>query len=134
MRIAFKLLEDMNKICVDRHIQFVVAVIPTKEMVFSDYFESHRDIPLSDVLQKLVANERVAREKMFDFLRASNIAYVDLLPPLKNGVEKELYSRTATDMHPNKNGYRIYAETVYEALKRNDATRTILESAAAPEQ
>ena len=123
MRITFKLLEEMNEICRQNQVRFLVAVIPTKEMVFSDYLEHDSKLALSDVLASIIINERIAREETFKFFVDSNIAYVDTLPALKNSVGHELYARTAADMHPNKNGYRVIAEAVYMALKRNDGKR-----------
>jgi hypothetical protein len=119
MRVTFRLLEEMNEICHQNHAQFLVVVIPTKEMVFSDYLEHNSKLPLSDVLDKLVANERLARERTFKFLTDSRIAYVDPLPVLKSSVQHELYARTAADMHPNKNGYRVIAQAVFEILKQD---------------
>jgi hypothetical protein len=119
MRITFTLLQEMNEICRQNHAQFLVVVIPTKEMVFSDYLEHNSKLPLADVLDKLVANERLAREKMFKFLIDSSIAYVDPLPVLKSSVQHELYARTAADMHPSKNGYRVIAQAVFETLKQD---------------
>jgi hypothetical protein len=119
MRITFKLLAEMKEICQQNHVQFLVVVIPTKEMVFSDYLEHNPQLALSDVLDKLVANERLARERTFQFLTDSTIAYVDPLSALKSAVEHELYARTAGDMHPNRNGYRVIAEAVSEAVKRD---------------
>ena len=88
-------------------------------MVFSDYLEHNTNIPLADVLDKLLTNERLAREKTFKFLIDSKIPYVDTLPALKRSREHELYARTAADMHPNRNGYRVIAEAVFEALNQS---------------
>ncbi len=123
MRITFTLLQEMNEISHENNAQFLVVVIPTKEMVFSDYLEHNAQLPLSDVLDNLVANERLARERTFKFLQEAGIFYVDTLPTLKTAVGQELYARTVADMHPNKNGYRMIAEAVYEAMKRNQAKR-----------
>jgi hypothetical protein len=125
MRITFKLLAEMNNICQQNHVHFLVVVIPTKEAVFSDYLEHNSKLPLSDVLDKVVANERLARERTFRFLVDSGISYVDPLPALKSSVEHEIYARTAGDMHPNKNGYRVIGEAVSEAMKR-DSTLEVL--------
>ncbi len=86
MRITFELIREMNEICQQRHIRFVVVVIPIKEEVFSDYLEHNRKLPLSDVVDKLLPNDRVARKKTFEFLTESNIPYVDPLPALKDSV------------------------------------------------
>jgi hypothetical protein len=120
MRITFKLLGDMNDTCRQKNIQFVVAVIPTKEMAFSKYLEHNPQLPLSDVLDRLIANERLARDKMFSFFRQSGIQYVDTLPGLQQSVGNELYARLATDMHPGKNGYRVIAEQISRALREKE--------------
>ena len=119
MRITFKLLADMNETSRQNNLRFVVAVIPTKEMVFSDYLEHNAQIPLDDVIDNLLANERIARDKTFRFLKDSNIEFVDVLPALKRSLEHELYARTAADMHPSTNGYKVIGEAIFEALNPN---------------
>lgn len=123
MRITFELLREMDEICQQNHIQFMVVVIPTKEMVFSEYLENNSMLPLDDVIDKLIVNERLARAQMFQFMTDNNISYVDPLPALKRSVGQELYARTAADMHPNKNGYRVIAEATAEFLKRAPAEK-----------
>ena len=122
MRITFKLFDEMNRVCRANDIEFVVAVIPTKEAVFADYLEHNNNLPLSDVLDKLIANERVAREKVFQFFNESGIRYVDALPALKQTVEHELYARTAQDIHPSKNGYKVIAEAVAADVRNQRGT------------
>jgi len=118
MRITFELINEMNQICQQNHIHFVVVVIPIKEEVFSEYLEHNPQLPLSGVLDKLLPNDRLAREKTFQFLTQAKIAYVDPLPALKRSVSDELYARSATDMHPSKNGYRVIAEAISEEFRR----------------
>lgn len=120
-RITFELLKEMNDICKQNHVQFLVVVIPTKEMVFSDYLEHNEKLPLDDVIDKLLVNERLALEQTFKFMTDTNIAYVDVLPALKRSAGEGLYARSAGDMHPGKNGYRVIAEAVAEALKTGEA-------------
>jgi hypothetical protein len=123
MRITFKLFGQMNEVCRQHHIAFVVVVIPTKETVFSKYVEHNPKLPLGDVLDGVVANERVARTKIFQFLTDAGITYVDPLPVLQKSVEHELYARSIGDMHPNKNGYRVIGEAVAESLKTSSAAK-----------
>jgi hypothetical protein len=119
MRITFELIRQMNEICRQQHIRFVVVVIPIKEEVFSDYLEHNPKLPLGDVVDKLLPNDRLARQKTFAFLTESNIPYVDPLPALKSSSRNELYARSGTDMHPSKNGYRVIGEAVSEVCKKN---------------
>jgi len=128
MRITLELLAEMNEVSRRENIRFVVAVIPTKETVFADFIEHNAQLPLSGVLDKLIAGEREAQARIFAFFAARDIEYVDLLPALKRSVDQELYVRSAADMHPNRNGYRVIGEAIYEALK----TRKAIPSGSAP--
>ena len=119
MRITFKLLSEMSALCKTKDIQFLIAVIPTKEMVFAEYLEHNSSMPFSDVIDELLTNERLAREKTFEFLTTSGISYVDTLPSLQRALSLQLYARTATDMHPNRNGYRVIAESIWNALQQH---------------
>ncbi len=121
MRITFELLKQTDEMCRKNNIQFVVVVIPTKETVFSDYLEHRPEIPLDNIIDGVLANERLAREQLFTFMKNSDITYVDALPALKKSVEQGLYAKSGGDMHPNKNGYRVIAEAVADALKQQDA-------------
>ena len=118
MRITFEILKEMNDICQKNHIQFVVVVIPTKEMVFSQYLEHNSQIAIHDIVDKLLANERVALDKTFHFLADSNISYVDPLPALQQAAGPGLFAQSAGDMHPNKNGYKVIAQAVAQGVKQ----------------
>jgi hypothetical protein len=118
MRITFKLLAEMNDMCRQKGVRFGVVVIPTKESVFAEYLEHNSALALSPVLDQLLANERLARDRTFQFLADAGIAAVDTLPALKRAREGELYARTASDMHPGANGYRVIGEAVAAAAKQ----------------
>jgi len=120
MRLTFGLLKDMNEMCLQNGSKFIVVLIPTKETVFADYLENSAEVYLGDVINDLLANERSARIELLEFLRESGIDYIDTLPDLRREAGKELYARTDKDMHPNRNGYRVIAETVYRSLKENE--------------
>jgi hypothetical protein len=121
MRITFELLKEMNDICQQNHIQFMVVVIPTKETVFSEYLEHNSKLPLDDVIDQVLVSERFSRVQLFKFMTDSNIPYVDALPALKKTVAQghypSLYSSSAVDLHPNGNGYHVIVEAAAEALK-----------------
>jgi hypothetical protein len=118
MRITYQLLAEMNQLAHKAGIRFLVAVIPTKEMVFAEYLEHEKSNPEGVVIDSLLANERIAREKTFDFLESAGIEYVDTLPVLRKKVGQQLYARTAADMHPGANGYRVIGEEIAAGIKR----------------
>jgi len=86
-------------------------------MVFANYLENNPQIPMDDWINKLLANERIAREQLFEFMSDQGIPYVDPLPNLRNSIGQGLYAASAGDMHPNKNGYHVIGEAVAAHLK-----------------
>jgi lysophospholipase L1-like esterase len=79
---------------------------------------------MSEVVDKVIANARIAQQEMFEFFKQHNIHYVDLLPAMEQASEKEkIYTYSAVDMHPNKNGYRVIAETLAGALVNQAAKK-----------
>jgi hypothetical protein len=117
MRISFELLLQMKQACDAKNVGFVVAIIPTKEMVFADLLEPRADLPLASTIVRLLAQERKARDLSFERLRQSGITFVDVLPNLRAARDKQLYARTPNDMHPNGNGYRVIGETIATSLR-----------------
>jgi hypothetical protein len=122
MRITFELLRQMNELARQNHIAFVVVVIPLKERVLSDYFAQDPKLRMRDVIDKVLANEALARERTLARLTELGIPYVDPLPAMKQSVEQHLYAETGDDVHPGPAGYRVIAEAVNEAMKRGVAS------------
>jgi hypothetical protein len=119
VRITKRLLRDMNEACLKSGSQFVVVVIPTKEMVFAKYLEQDASIHLRDVIDELLANERMIRNELFGYFHAAGIRYIDTLPAMESMVGQGLYVRSDRDMHPGKNGYRVIAESVADYVNRS---------------
>ena len=113
------MLGEMSDLCSERGIDFRVVLIPTKEMVFADYLEHRSDLALSNVIDELLSNERQAREKTIAFLDSAGNPYVDTLPFLRQSSDAELYVKSSADMHPNRNGYRVIADAIFESLSRD---------------
>ena len=124
MRITFQLLKEMNDACLQNDCRFLVVVIPTKEMVFSDYLEKDSTIHLHGTIHNLITNEHLARNEMFEFLENAGILYVDTLQALKKATGDGLYGRSTTDMHPSEHGYRVVGEAVAEFLDQIKSVRT----------
>jgi hypothetical protein len=132
MRITFRLLNEMQTTARQHGADFLVVVIPTKESVFSEYIEHQRRLALSELLDKVIANERIAREKTFRSLDDSGIRYVDALPALRGAVGRQLYARTAADIHPGANGYRVIAEVVLSFLRSQSKSSSLPGEPAPP--
>lgn len=119
MRITFHLLKEMDKVCKQEGCRLVIVIIPTKETVFSEYLEKNTKIHLHEVLDRLIANERLATQTLVESLADAGIPHIDTLPALKQSVGNQLYAQTIRDMHPSKNGYRIIGEAVAQYLERS---------------
>lgn len=117
MRITFELLAMMDGMCHKHGCQFVVALIPTKEMVFREYLLRDAQLPLRDVIAEAILNEEEARKHLFDFLKLRNIPSVDVLPYLRRNLREHLYTRSDRDMHPNRDGYKAIGAAVAEFFK-----------------
>ena len=120
MRITFHLIKEMDKACKQEGCRLLVVIIPTKETVFSEYLENNARLHLHETIDRLITNERSARNALIEFLAGAGIAHMDTLPALKQSVGDQLYAQTTRDMHPGKNGYRVIGEVVAEYLNRSD--------------
>jgi hypothetical protein len=119
MRITFELLRQMNEMSRQNNVEFVVVVIPLKERVLSEFFAQDPSLETRrEVLDKVLANEAKARERIFARLTELGIPYVDALPAMKRSADQHLYAETGDDVHPGASGYGVIAEAVYESMKR----------------
>ncbi len=116
MRITFELLDAMNQLCRSNDARLLVAVIPTKETVFAPRL-AERPAAETGVIPDLIANEAKARESLLAFLAEKQIPVIDTLAALREASGREpLYTPSAFDMHPGKNGYRVIAEAINRGL------------------
>jgi hypothetical protein len=113
--ITKQVMLDMRALAEKERFRLIVALIPTKESVYGDLVTRAGYIKKYPSLADAIQQENVARHVIESFLHQSNIEVVDLLPELEAKVdERDLYP--LTDGHPNKNGYRVIAETINNYL------------------
>lgn len=115
LTITKQVMLDMRNVAEKNKFRLIVALIPTKERVYAKLLARAGYLDKYPRLANAVHQEDTARDVLFGFLRQNNIEVVDLLPELEAGVdERDPYPRA--DGHPNKDGYRIIAETVNHYL------------------
>jgi hypothetical protein len=117
MRLTFELLRRMDALAAERGTRFVVAVIPTKETVFAEYFNRHPQVHLGEVVQSVIRNEGLAKQELLSFLDEAGIPRIDVLPALRKEVRRRLYTRSDGDMHPGGEGYRVIGQAVAAFLQ-----------------
>jgi hypothetical protein len=116
LRITLDLINQMNILCRERNIDFLVLLIPTKETVYSDFIKNNNSLPNSQIFDELIRNESEINKIVKDYLKRNNIAYVDVLDPLRSAAAKvQLYPNNFGG-HTNKNGYEIIAKSIYRYL------------------
>jgi lysophospholipase L1-like esterase len=116
--ITKRLMSDMQSVTEKRGIRLIVLIIPTKERVYSDILRRSGYVEKHLSLREALEQEDVARAAIIELLRAQNIEVLDPLPALAAAVHKrDLYpSYPSADIHPNKDGYRVIAETINQYL------------------
>ncbi|MBW2385286.1 MAG: SGNH/GDSL hydrolase family protein, partial [Deltaproteobacteria bacterium] len=107
--LTLTFVSQMAELAERNDVDFLVALIPTKESVLvtpSDHPGTHCE----SVLQEIIVSEEVIGRRVRSFLDERDIAYVDTLEPLRTAAREErIYLRSA-DSHPNGQGYRVIAE------------------------
>jgi len=109
LRISLESIEEMNRQILSENIQYLVMLIPTKELVYKESFLAHAG-HLPDDLAILIKNEEKVWSTTKAFLNKKNIPFVDVLPTLNNEIKngRQVY-KINWDGHPNKLGYRAIA-------------------------
>ena len=118
-QISLQALHEMKKRLDKRNIQFIVVLIPTKELVFADVVNESNlaNTPAKPHYQKLIENETDMRQEAADYFHQNKIAFIDALPFFR----KQLYSKEqpyppSIDGHPNPYGHKAIAQCVYNGL------------------
>lgn len=116
LAVTEDLLREMKKKADTLGIEFSVALIPSKEVVFFDYLKE-KGYKLPDDYTGLVENENKLAAGLSRFFRSEGIRFADARPY----IERELFTSgdvysTTDDGHPLEAGYNAYARAVYEGI------------------
>jgi lysophospholipase L1-like esterase len=107
----------MNEFCVERGVNFLVVLIPTDIMVYSEYLtkESVKD---RNLFNNVVHSEDLLKRAVLEMLIDKRIAHVDVLDSLKAHTSDVIYPKYE-DGHPSPLGYSIIAKAVAAGIERN---------------
>ena len=120
LRISLELFSKMNDISKEKNIDFLVLLIPTKETVFSEFIEHNGELPSSNVIDKVISNERQANRLVKSYFSERGIAFIDVQEVLRNAAHSEQLYPINFGEHFNKNGYRIVARTIERYITQNN--------------
>ncbi|MCP3671410.1 MAG: hypothetical protein GY814_13455 [Gammaproteobacteria bacterium] len=116
MRISKLALTEIKKICAINDIELLVALIPTKELVFSDLLAKTLKGGLPPPLAAQIEGEMEIRSDFFNYLSAQGVNYVDVLPALRNAASEGESIYPINDGHTNGNGYSVIAREINSFL------------------
>ncbi len=119
LRLSLGFINQMKEIAWDNNVRLVVLIIPTKESVYAQFIEGNDKFLNSTGIDLLIRNERRANDIIKMYLKEHGIDYIDLLDSLRNASGKAQIYPGNFGGHANKNGYRIFAETIYQHLSAN---------------
>jgi hypothetical protein len=115
IEITKQVLLDMRDFSEKKKIHLVVTLIPTKERVYAALLARTGYLAKYPQLADAIHQEDSAHDVIAGYLYESGIDVVDVLLGLEAEAEqRDPYPRT--DPHPNKDGYRVIAETVSRYL------------------
>lgn len=112
-RVALEAIRRLHQLASRDGIRFVVLLIPTKELVFS---EQAKEISAPSYLA-LLRNERQFWKEAKSFLAEHSIEYVDSLQSLRTELETGIQPyRVTSNGHPNEHGYGAIARAIHSYL------------------
>jgi len=115
--ISLKAIEALRKQTEREDIEFMVLLIPTKELVFKELVLRDPSRMTSEY-QRLIENEEAFWAATKEFLDVRSINWVDALPPLRQCLEEgdQPYPITP-DGHPNAVGHEAIARLVLAGIR-----------------
>lgn len=118
IRVTEELFIRDMKMLGKTHGTYIVAIIPTKELVYGTYLqETHQ--PISDVVSSFVSSESEYLKKFLEFCEINSIYCINLRPALTNALKSGVRIYPAgLDGHPMPEGYRIIAGAIKEFMER----------------
>jgi hypothetical protein len=113
LSIANQAMLEMNRICNDNRIHFIVVLQPTKETIF---WAKTRDPSRYNRYGNLVVYENKVRVELKNFFKENHIDFVDPLSRLQKSDVQPSFENA--DGHPNIVGQKLIGDTVYEFIRQ----------------
>jgi lysophospholipase L1-like esterase len=104
----------MNELAAEKKIRFIAALIPTKELVFKELWNTP-----SENFRILTDNESRFWKMTKYFLEENGIEYVDVLPALRTQLAEGIQPyQVSNDGHPNEHGHQAIARLIHAQLQK----------------
>jgi len=117
LRIHLEAIRKMKQLADSKSIDFLVLLLPTKEVCFYD-LHSQYSLDPSEAIQSTVKLNDKIRNLTIEYLKQHDISYIDTLPILKRCFEqkRQPFFENA-DGHLNSIGHEAIAKIVHEYIE-----------------
>ena len=113
-QISLRVIRRMNELAAEKKIRFIAALIPTKELVFKELWNTP-----SENFRILTDNESRFWKMTKYFLEENGIEYVDVLPALRTQLAEGIQPyQVSNDGHPNEHGHQAIARLIHAQLQK----------------
>lgn len=120
-RLTQEALTEMASLLAERHVRLLVAIIPTKELVYGRY-SGQLGETLSPEMDQYLAAEETLHGAVIDFCRSRQLSCIATIDELVASLARgEAAYGVTLDGHPKALGYRAIAEAINRALATSAA-------------
>ncbi|TKJ42208.1 hypothetical protein CEE37_00590 [candidate division LCP-89 bacterium B3_LCP] len=116
LRISLQMFQEMNQLCIDKNIGFIVLLIPTKESVFTHHLLKRPELKHARTIKYIISNEAAINSQVKNHFDVHHINFIDLLPVFQAAIDSTVIYPPSIDAHPNKLGHSIIADTLGKYL------------------
>lgn len=117
LRISLEAIKRMSDLAALNETQFLVVLIPTKELVFQNLIQNS-----SSSYRDLIQNEEQLWKTTKEFLKIRDIKFADALQALREQLSRGIQPyQISADGHPNKYGHQAIARLVYTEIQRKQS-------------
>ena len=115
-QISLRALGRMNELAADGGIRFMVALIPTKELVFKELWKAP-----SGSFRTVTDNEDLFWKTAKHFFEENEVEYVDVLPALRSSLAEGIQPYPVShDGHPNAHAHLAIAKAIHAQIQRSN--------------
>jgi hypothetical protein len=113
-QISLRAIRTMAELAAERKIRFIVALIPTKELVFKELWSTP-----SESFSTLTDNETRFWKMTKHFFEEKGIEYVDVLPALRTQLAEGIQPyHVSSDGHINEHGHLAIAKLMHAQIQK----------------
>jgi hypothetical protein len=121
VEVTRRALRAMQRVCLDRGARLLVVVLPTKELAFSPFVTSSElNVEAARLSPDVSSLEDEVRRRIFAFLDADKIDYVDALP----AIQRVISEKRGNPFFESRNGH--FSSLGHQAIAQAVASHQLI--------